>query len=221
MNVVLMGSPGAGKGAQSRVLAGWLHVPYVPTGDLLRAETAARSPLGLEVLRYMEAGELVPDAITIRMVLARLRQPDCDNGVLLDGFPRSVPQAEALDAAWHACGKSVDIVLHMQASPEVVLQRMANRWVCPRDNTVYNTMSKPPAVDNVCDLCGTPLVQRPDDTPEAHRKRLVEYEHETMPIVDYYARRGLVRTIDADRSIPEVTAALKQAIAEAREAKQG
>jgi adenylate kinase len=199
------------------VLAGWLHVPYVPTGDIFRAETAARSPLGLEVQRYMDRGELVPDSTTIRIVLKRLCQPDCRDGVLLDGFPRSIPQAEALDTKWAECGKSVDVVLHMKASPEVVLRRMANRWVCPRDGTVYNTVSKPPAVDNLCDLCGTPLIQRPDETAEAHQKRLQVYDRETRPILDYYGRRGLVRTIDADQTIPEVAAALKQAIMEVRD----
>jgi adenylate kinase len=220
MNVILMGPPGAGKGTQARTMAAWLQVPYVPTGDLFRSEIAAGTSLGQEVKGYLDRGELVPDAITIEMVLARLCQPDCREGVLLDGFPRSVAQAEALDKAWAECGKAVDVVLHMKARPEVVLARMANRWVCPKDGTVYNTLTKPPKDDLVCDLCGTPLVQRPDEHMETQRHRLSVYEIETAPILEYYAGRGLVRTIDAEQPMEEVATALRAAIDEVRRAKK-
>lgn len=212
LNIIMIGPPGAGKGTQSRALAAQLKIPYVPTGDLFRSEIAAGTPVGLEASRYMDRGELVPDGTTIRMVLERLRQPDCRMGVVLDGFPRSVAQAEALDAAWAVVGQAVSVVLHMKARSDVVLTRMSNRWVCPKDGAVYNRITKQPRVDNICDLCSTALVQRPDETSETQRVRLEVYDRDTAPILRFYEQRGLVRTIDAERSMTEVSSALREAI---------
>ncbi len=220
MYVIVVGPPGAGKGSQARALAIWLHIPYVATGDLFRTEIAAGTPLGMIAKTYMNHGELVPDETTMSMVLARLSQPDCQDGVLLDGFPRNLSQAVALDAAWAATGKGVDIVLHLQASRETVLGRLTNRWVCPKDGSVYNRMTKPPRVDNVCDLCGTTLLQRPDDPTETQYIRLAIYERETTPLLDYYGSRGLVHTVDAEQPMDSVAAQLRQAIDEVRSALQ-
>ncbi len=210
--VVLMGPPGAGKGTQAKRLAERLGVPHVASGDLFRWHVHNDTPLGRLARPYMERGELVPDDVTIEMVMDRLQQPDCARGALLDGFPRTVPQAQALDERLAQRGWCVQVVPFIRVSEEVLVRRLAGRWICRNCGAVYHSEFRPPKTPGVCDVCGGPLYQREDDRPETARRRLRVYFEQTEPVLAYYERQGLLVEIDGERTIDEVHEALWEAV---------
>lgn len=216
MDLVLLGAPGAGKGTQAERLERWLGIPQVSSGDLFRAHTARGTALGKEAQGYMDRGLLVPDDVTIRMVADRLAEPDCANGVILDGFPRTVAQAIALDELLAGLGRQVDLVLYVAVSRETLLARLAGRRMCRSCGAVYHQEHLRPAVDGVCDVCGGELYQRTDDTAETQARRIDVYMQETSPLIAYYRERGVLVEIDGEQGIDEVEAALRTAIMAAK-----
>jgi len=210
--VVLLGMPGAGKGTQAERLAQALGVPHVASGDLFREHLDKGTELGRRARGYIERGDLVPDDVTIGMVAERLARPDCADGVVLDGFPRTVAQAQALEGVLARLGVALDSVLLVHVSEEVALARLAGRWTCRACGTVYHTLFDPPQQAGVCDACGGELYQRPDETPEAHRHRLCVYQEQTAPLVEYYRRAGLLVDVDGEQSIEDVAADLRAAV---------
>ena len=213
--VVLLGAPGAGKGTQADLLAERLGIPHVSTGDLFRTAVRDRSPIGLEARRYMERGQLVPDVITIQMLLDRLTAPDATGGVILDGFPRNRPQAKALEAALAERGSQVDRAVTIEVPTDELVRRLSGRWVCRDSGHVYNENTNPPKVPGTCDLDGSPLVQRDDDQPETIRARLNQQLASLGEVADHYDEAGLLRVVDGLGPIEQVTTDLLAAITEA------
>lgn len=213
MRIVLVGPPGAGKGTQAHLLAKSLSIPHISTGDLFRANINRGTPLGLEAKSFMDAGKLVPDEITIGMAKNRMLQPDAEGGFLLDGFPRNLGQAEALDGILAEAGIGLDAVLDLEVPEDEVVKRIAGRRLCRNDGShVFHTAYNPPAAEGVCDECGGELYQRSDDTEEAVLVRLEEYHSKTEPIVDYYKQQGLLRTISALGPVAEITRRATEAL---------
>ncbi|MFB7592746.1 adenylate kinase [Streptomyces sp. NPDC056169] len=207
MRIVLVGPPGAGKGTQAAYLAKNLDIPHISTGDLFRANISQGTALGLEAQSYMKAGQLVPDSVTIGMAKDRMEQPDAVNGFLLDGFPRNVAQAEALDAILKAGHVQLDAVLDLEVPEDEVVKRIAGRRICRNDSAhVFHVTYNAPKTAGVCDACGGELYQRDDDSEETVRRRLEVYHTETEPIIDYYRSQSLVSTISALGKVDEVTA---------------
>ncbi|GGV27786.1 MULTISPECIES: adenylate kinase [Streptomyces] len=206
MRIVLVGPPGAGKGTQAAFLAKNLSIPHISTGDLFRANISQQTELGKLAKSYMDAGNLVPDEVTIGMAKDRMAQADAENGFLLDGFPRNVSQAEALDEALKADGQKLDAVLDLEVPEDEVVKRIAGRRICRNDSShVFHVTYSPPKQQDVCDVCGGELYQRGDDKEETVRKRLDVYHRETEPIIDHYKAQGLVVTISALGKVDEVT----------------
>ena len=205
MYIVFLGAPGAGKGTQAAAVAGELNLAHIASGDLFRQAVEQGTELGKKAKTYMEKGILVPDEITIEMVLERLSMPDCANGVILDGFPRNLAQAEALDKALAKQNKAIDKAVYIKVPEKELLRRLSGRWICRNCQTVYNIIDSPPEVGGKCDKCGGELYQRPDDTPQTVKKRLKVYFAETAPLIDYYARRGKLSEVEGEGSVDEVT----------------
>jgi len=212
MIVVLLGPPGAGKGTQAVRLAERQGAAHVASGDLFREALAAGTALGRQAQGYMDRGELVPDDIVVEMVLERLAQPDCDRGVILDGFPRTAAQAEALDAALAAQGRRVDAALAMDVPAEAILERMTGRRICRECQAPYHVRFNPPARAGQCDRCGGALYQRDDDREETVRHRLAVYQAQTLPLVAYYRQQGILRQVDGLGGVDEITARLVRAL---------
>ncbi|MFD7322223.1 adenylate kinase [Streptomyces sp. NPDC059875] len=215
MRIVLVGPPGAGKGTQAAFLAKNLDIPHISTGDLFRANISQGTELGLKAKAYMDAGDLVPDEVTIGMAKDRMEQPDAVNGFLLDGFPRNVAQAEALDTVLKAEDMQLDAVLDLEVPEDEVVKRIAGRRICRNDSAhVFHVTYNAPKTEGVCDVCGGELFQRDDDSEETVRRRLEVYHTQTEPIIDYYRAQNLVVTISALGKVDEVTgramAALKK-----------
>lgn len=199
MKLILLGAPGAGKGTQAKKIVKEFAIPQISTGDILRRAVADGTPLGKEAKKYMEAGRLVPDELVIGIMKERLQQDDCTNGFILDGFPRTVEQARALEGF-----TAIDAVINIDVDFDSLVERITGRRSCPNCGAVYHIKFNPPKVEGVCDLCGSRLVQREDDREETVRKRLETYTEQTSPLIDYYAGRGLLRTVDGNRSIDEI-----------------
>jgi adenylate kinase len=206
MRLVLVGPPGAGKGTQAEFIAAHLSVPKISTGDIFRANVSQGTPLGIEAKRYMDAGMLVPDEVTINMVRERLAEPDTADGFLLDGFPRTTPQAVALDKLLADLGTALDVVLELIVDNEEVIRRLSGRRTCRGCGRIWHVEFDPPSREGVCDRCGSELFQREDDNPEAIARRLSEYAEKTAPLVDYYGAQGKLVGIDATGPVEEVTA---------------
>jgi adenylate kinase len=219
--IVLIGAPGAGKGTQAPTLAQHLGVPHIASGDLFRAAVRDGSPVGIQARRYMERGQLVPDDITIAMLLQRLGAPDAADGAILDGFPRNRAQAEALDAALAERGTSVRRAISIEVPAEELLRRLSGRWVCRDAGHVYNEHSNPPRVPGRCDIDGSPLIQRDDDRPETIRARLEQTLSNLREVADYYRQQGILRTIDGLQPMDDVTAAILAALDESDRAPTG
>lgn len=208
MRLVLLGLPGAGKGTQGELLSEELDVPHISTGAMFREAMKSDGPLGVTARAYIERGELVPDDVSIEIVKERLSQPDCERGFILDGFPRTVPQAIALDRALPTLGMDLDAAINIQITEAEAVRRIAERVVCSQCGATYNRAIHTVSQSDKCSECGGPLVQRPDDTEETARNRLVVYMEQTHPVVHYYAERGMLLSVDGQRSIQEVFAAI-------------
>lgn len=197
MRVILLGPPGAGKGTQAESIKSKYHIAHISTGDILRANVKSATELGKSAKEYMDAGKLVPDAVIIAMVESRLKESDCEAGFILDGFPRTKPQAEALDRLLKNLDIRLDLVVALEAEPDVVVSRLTTRRVCKSCGEIYNTLLKPTKLDGVCDICGKEVVQRDDDKESVIRGRLAVFQEQTAPLIDYYRDKGLLRTVDA------------------------
>ena len=206
MNIVLMGLPGAGKGTQADKIVEKYAIPHISTGDMFRAAIKEGTELGLKAKSFMDQGALVPDEVTIGIVRERLSKPDCDQGFLLDGFPRTVPQAEALDALLSDLGKSIEHVLNIQVEQEELIKRLTGRRICKECGTAYHLVFNPPAKDGVCDKDGGELYQRADDNPETVTNRLEVNMKQTQPLLDFYENKGVLNNLDGQQDIKVVFA---------------
>ena len=206
MRIVLLGAPGSGKGTQGKKLAGKYGIPQISTGDLLRAAVAANTPLGQRAKAAMEAGQLVSDEIVMGLIRERLGEPDTEPGFILDGFPRNLTQAEALDRMLEELDKPLQVALHIDVDFDTLMQRLTGRRTCESCGQMYNIYTSPPKIDGVCDQCGGRLIQRADDNEETIRKRLEVYRSQTMPLIAYYREQGKLRTVKGDGSIDDIFA---------------
>jgi adenylate kinase len=213
--VLLMGGPGAGKGTQAQRLSRSLGLPHVATGDLFRENLKNETELGLLAKRYMDSGELVPDEVTVGMVRHRLSLDDCRDGALLDGFPRTIPQAEALGRLLAEMGAALSVVLYIDVDREVLLERLAGRWTCRAKGHVFHELFNPPSVAGVCDIDGSPLYQREDDTRETQQRRIEVYFDQTEPLLAFYRDKGLLVDVDGHQPIEAVHEDLVTAIKKA------
>lgn len=214
--VVLMGGPGAGKGTQAKRLQNEMGLPQISTGDLFRENLKNQTELGRLAQTFMDAGELVPDEVTVGMVRERLRRDDTSSGAIFDGFPRTIAQANALEELLAEMDQSVNVVPYIHVDRTVLLKRLAGRWTCPVCGRVYHELFNPPKVEGVCDLDGAELYQREDDTVETQRRRIEVYFEQTAPLLDYYRRKGLLVQIDGEQSIDDVFEDLQNAIEKRR-----
>lgn len=212
MNIILIGAQGSGKGTQAERLATSLNVRHIASGDLFREATSKGNELGKQVKEYLDRGELVPDDLTVTMILNRLREPDCAQGVLLDGFPRTLAQAQALDKELEMVGKAIDCALYLDVPREILVSRLSGRYICKAHQHVYNINTRPPKVPGVCDLDGSELYQRPDDRGEAVQKRLNDFFQQTIRLLDYYGKDGKLFKVNGNQSIEQVTADLIKTI---------
>lgn len=212
MNIILFGPPGAGKGTQAKKLVDSCGIPQISTGDILRANVREGTELGLAAKAYMDKGELVPDEVLIGIIKNRLKEQDCCKGFILDGYPRTVPQADALAVILKEICKPIDVVLNLEVPDEVLVDRISRRLMC-KCGASYHTITNPPKKDNVCDLCGSEVFQRADDREEAVQTRLNVYKKQTQPLIDYYAKQGLLVTLDGTKDINEVFEDIKAALA--------
>jgi adenylate kinase len=208
--IILLGAPGAGKGTQAKLMAAHYGIPHISTGDILRDNVARGTELGRKAKAVMERGELVSDDLVNGMVAERLRQPDCERGFVLDGFPRTVAQAEWLDRA--RGDRRAPVVVNVAVGYNQLLQRLTGRRTCPVDGKIYNIHFQPPQNEGVCDLCGTQLIQRVDDTEAVISERLRSYERQTLPLEDYYRKQGRLRRVQGELPIAQVMAEIFRAI---------
>jgi len=212
--IIFLGAPGAGKGTQAANVARELNLAHVASGDLFRQALEQKTELGLQAKSYMEKGMLVPDEITIRMVLERISVPDCETGIILDGFPRNLDQAKALDKALTEQDKSIDTVIYIKVSEEELLKRLSGRWICRNCQTPYHATNSPPKVWGKCDKCGGELYQRPDDTVETIKKRLQVYFAQTAPLIDYYTQEGKLLEVEGEGDVAGVSRRIVAALSE-------
>jgi adenylate kinase len=208
MKLILLGAPGAGKGTQAEILSRELQIPTISTGNILRAAIKAGTPVGLQAKSYIEAGQLVPDDVIIGIIRERLAESDCANGYILDGVPRTIPQAEAMES----CGIEIDCALSIEVEDQVIIDRMSGRRTCKDCSSTFHIVSNPPRQEGVCDFCGGELTIRKDDAPETVKARLVVYHTETEPLKAFYAARGKLRTVDNQPTIEATTAEIRKAL---------
>ncbi len=204
MKIVMLGAPGAGKGTQAVNIAKEYGIPHISTGDIFRANIKNQTELGIKAKEYMDKGALVPDEVTIGMLLSRIAESDCENGFVLDGFPRTIPQADALKKALGEQGARIDCAVDIEVPDEVIINRMSGRRACPSCGGTYHIEFNPPKKDGICDSCGSELYQRDDDKPETVLKRLETYHEQTQPLIDYYANEGVLVTVDGKKKPAEV-----------------
>ena len=204
MKIVLLGPPGAGKGTQAKSISNKYSIPHISTGDIFRKNISENTPLGIEAKSYIDKGLLVPDEVTINMVNDRLSMDDCKNGYLLDGFPRTVEQAEALDKFLSERGEKLDTALLIEVPSNFIVERMTGRRVCPSCGASYHVKFNPPVVEGKCDVCGSDLIQRKDDTMEIVQDRFNVYEAQTQPLIDFYRNKNQLSAVDGTKAINEV-----------------
>jgi adenylate kinase len=215
VNIILVGAQGSGKGTQADRLEATLGIPHVASGDLLRKAFDEQTELGIKAKVYLDRGELVPDDITVPMVLGRLLEPDCSRGVLLDGFPRTIAQAQALDKGLQDVGRQIDLVIYLNVPRQELLERLSGRYICRANQHVYNIHSRPPKVPGICDIDGSELYQRSDDTVEGVQRRLDIFFNQTIRLFDYYGNQHKLREVDGNQDIDQVQAALLRTIRDA------
>ena len=208
MNIILLGAPGAGKGTQAKMIAEKYGLPHISTGDIFRANIKNGTELGKEAKEYMDKGLLVPDELTVRLLLDRVAKEDCKNGYVLDGFPRTIPQAEVLDAELEKLGEKVDYAVNVDVPDENIVNRMSGRRACLSCGATYHIVSIPPKKEGVCDVCGSELVLRDDDKPETVQNRLKVYHEQTQPLIDFYEKKGVLRSVDGTLPMEEVFGAI-------------
>ncbi len=213
MILILLGPPGSGKGTQAKRLVSERGTPQLSTGDMLRSAIAAGTKLGLEAKSFMDQGALVPDSVVIGLINERTQQPDCKEGFILDGFPRTIPQAESLDRTLKVQGRQIDRVVLFDMPDAELVRRLSGRRTCVNCGSMFHVDTKKPRVDGVCDNCGSNLVHRDDDRPEVIQKRLAVYHQQTSPLVGYYQKTGKLKSLDASQSPDSVARALAQAMA--------
>ena len=204
MKIVMLGAPGAGKGTQAIKIADKYDIPHISTGDIFRANIKGVTELGQKAKSYIDKGELVPDEVTIGMLLDRIAQDDCKNGYVLDGFPRTIPQAESLTEALKSQGDQIDFALNIDVPDEAIIERMSGRRACPKCGATYHIVYAAPKTENICDKCGTELIIRSDDKPETVKDRLNVYHQQTEPLIAYYKAAGVLREVDGTQELPKV-----------------
>lgn len=208
MKIIMLGAPGAGKGTQAKMIAEKYSVPHVSTGDIFRANIKNGTELGKEAKKYMDQGLLVPDELTVKILLDRVAQDDCKNGYVLDGFPRTIPQAEVLDSELTKLGDHIDYAINVDVPDENIVKRMSGRRACLTCGATYHIEHVPPKKEGICDVCGSELVLRDDDKPETVKNRLNVYHEQTQPLIDFYTEKGVLKTVDGTVPMEEVFAAI-------------
>ncbi|MEW6440712.1 MAG: adenylate kinase [bacterium] len=208
MNVILLGPPGVGKGTAAKKMVEKYGIPQISTGDLLREAVKNKTELGMKAKKYMDAGELVPDALVIDLLKERVSRPDCRKGFILDGFPRTIPQAQSLDAS----GIPIDVVLNLNADEKVIVERLSGRRDCPKCGSIYHVQNKPPKKPGICDACQSALIMREDQKEEVIQNRLQVYRKQTEPLIDYYGKKGVQKTINAIQPIDKVFRDIQKAM---------
>ena len=208
MKIIMLGAPGAGKGTQAKMIADKYGVPHVSTGDIFRANIKNGTELGMEAKKYMDQGLLVPDELTVKILLDRVSQPDCKNGYVLDGFPRTIPQAEVLDKALAELGESIDYAIDVDLPDENIVKRMSGRRACVSCGATYHVVHVPPKKEGICDRCGSELILRDDDKPETVKNRLDVYHKQTQPLIDFYTKKGVLKTVDGTVDMQDVFKAI-------------
>ena len=208
MKIIMLGAPGAGKGTQAKMIADKYGVPHVSTGDIFRANIKNGTELGMEAKKYMDQGLLVPDELTVKILLDRVSQPDCKNGYVLDGFPRTIPQAEVLDKALAELGESIDYAIDVDVPDENIVKRMSGRRACVSCGATYHVVHVPPKKEGICDRCGSELIHRDDDKPETVKNRLDVYHKQTQPLIDFYTKKGVLKTVDGTVDMQDVFKAI-------------
>lgn len=203
MKIIMLGAPGAGKGTQAKRLAAKYNIPHISTGDIFRANIKNNTELGNKAKVYMDQGLLVPDELVVDLVVDRFKNPDCANGYVLDGFPRTIPQAEALDKALANNQDAVEYAIDVDVPDEVIIDRMAGRRACLNCGATYHTITIPPKKEGICDICNSPLVLREDDKPETVKKRLTVYHEQTQPLIEYYSNKGILKSVDGTKTMDE------------------
>lgn len=206
MKIIMLGAPGAGKGTQAKQIAGKYSIPHISTGDIFRANIKNGTELGKKAKEYMDQGLLVPDELTCDLVVDRIGQDDCKNGFVLDGFPRTIPQAEALTNALNELGQKMDYAIDVDVPDENIVKRMSGRRACLECGATYHIVSIPPKKEGICDACGSELVLRDDDKPETVQKRLNVYHEQTQPLIDYYKKAGILKSVDGTQPMEDVFA---------------
>lgn len=204
MKIIMLGAPGAGKGTQAKQIADKYHIPHISTGDIFRANIKNGTELGKKAKEYMDQGALVPDELTCDLVMDRIAQDDAKNGFVLDGFPRTIPQAEALTAALEKIGQKMDFAIDVDVPDENIVNRMSGRRACLNCGATYHIVSIPPKKEGICDRCGNEIVLRDDDKPETVQKRLTVYHEQTQPLIDYYKKQGILKSVDGTVPMDEV-----------------
>ncbi|MDR7664994.1 adenylate kinase [Methanosarcina sp. Z-7115] len=212
MNIILFGPPGAGKGTQAKKMVDFYGIPQISTGDILRANVREGTELGLAAKSYMDKGDLVPDDVLIGIIKNRLKEQDCKKGFILDGYPRTVPQADALAVILDEIDKPIDVVLNLEVSDEELVERISGRLMCKCGASYHRTLN-PPKKEGVCDICGSEVFQRADDKEEAVQNRLNVYKKQTQPLINYYAKQGILMTLDGTKDIDEVFEDIKAVLA--------
>ena len=208
MKIIMLGAPGAGKGTQAKMIADKYALPHVSTGDIFRANLKEGTELGMKVKAYMDKGALVPDELTVEILLDRVSKDDCKNGYVLDGFPRTIPQAEVLDKELEKLGDAVDLAIDVEVPDENIVRRMSGRRACVKCGATYHVEHIPPKQEGICDRCGAELIQRDDDKPETVQKRLSVYHEQTAPLIDYYTKKGILKTVDGTQDMDAVFGAI-------------
>ena len=206
MKIIMLGAPGAGKGTQAKLIAEKYGIPHISTGDIFRANIKEGTELGREAKEYMDKGQLVPDELTVRILLDRVSKKDCESGYVLDGFPRTIPQAEVLDNEVVKLGDKIDFAIDVEVPDENIIKRMGGRRACPKCGATYHVEHIPPKKEGICDVCGSELVLRDDDRPETVKNRLEVYHKQTQPLIDYYSKQNILRTVDGTRDLDTVFA---------------